>query len=75
VNSKDEGLVSPLSYAAENGHSEIVLQFLALADIDLNSRDERLRFPLWYAAKNKHLEQTSEGANRHVKSSYNTRQV
>jgi len=57
VNSKDEGLRSPLSYATENGHSEIVQQFLALADIDVNSRDDRrLRSPLWYATKNGHSE-------------------
>ena len=56
MNSKDEGLRSPLSYATENGHSEIVQQFLALADVDVNSRDERLRSPLWYAAKNGHSE-------------------
>jgi ankyrin repeat protein len=56
VNSKDEGLQSPLLYATKNGHSEIVQLFLALADIDVKSWDERLQSLLWYAAKNRHLE-------------------
>ena len=55
VNAKDKDGQSPLSYATENGHSEMQL-FLGRGGVDVNSKDKLLRSPLLYAAENGHSE-------------------
>ena len=78
VNSKDEELWSPLLYATENVHSDVVQLFMAWVDIGVDVKDKYGWSPLWYVTKNKHLEilqQTSEVANWLIESSYDTRQV
>jgi hypothetical protein len=65
-------------YAAKNGHPEIAQLFMVWVDVGVDGKDKYGRSLLWYAAKNEHLEivqQTSKGANQHIKSSYNTCQV
>lgn len=56
VNAKDKDGQSPLSYAAKNGHSEVMQLFLGQGDIDVNSKDEGLQSLLLYVTKNGHLE-------------------
>ena len=40
MNSKDEGLQSPLSYVAKNGHSEIVQLFMVRVDVGVDAKDK-----------------------------------
>ena len=87
VNAKDKDGQSSLSYAAKNGHSEvmqlflgqgIVQPFVVQVYIGVDVKDKCGWSLLWYATKNEHLEivqQTSKVAHQHIKSSYNTSQV
>jgi hypothetical protein len=51
---------------------------VAWVDVGVDAKDKYCQSLLWYSTKIKHLEivqQTSKGANQHVKSFYNTHQV
>ena len=52
---KDESGRTPLHYACENGHVEIV-KYMMDNITDKNPRDKRGRTPLWYAAKSCHVD-------------------
>ena len=57
VDSKDDDGRTPLSWAAENGHSEVVKLLLEKEGIDLDSKDiEYGQTPLSWAAENGHSE-------------------
>ena len=52
---KDESGRTPLHYACENGHVEVVKYILDQIE-DKNPRDKWGRPPLWYAAKFCHVD-------------------
>ena len=54
LNSKDNNGRTPLSWAAEKGHEEVVGQLLEKKGIDLNSNDNNGRTPLSWAAEKSH---------------------
>lgn len=55
VDFRDSERFTPLSYAAMNGHKEVV-QLLVAKGADIQSRDEKGKTPLDYATQNGHLD-------------------
>jgi hypothetical protein len=51
---KDSRGRTPLTWAAHNGHEEVVLFFLSRPDVDVRFRDNYGRTPLCWAARNGH---------------------
>jgi ankyrin repeat protein len=56
INEKDwHHLRTPLSFAAEKGHHEMVDELLNIQGVNVNARDKDGRTPLSYAAENGHV--------------------
>lgn len=55
LNSKDEALQTPLSWAASNGQVEMVSYLLNTGKVDVESRCPRWRTPLHHAAERGHV--------------------
>jgi ankyrin repeat protein len=47
INFKDKDGRTPLSWAAQNGYSDVVELLLENEDIDIDSKDKDRRTPLW----------------------------
>jgi ankyrin repeat protein len=50
VDSKDDYGRTPLSYAAQHGHYNVMVQLMATGNVELDSKDNHGRTPLCYAA-------------------------
>ena len=55
ISTRTEIQRTPLSYAAEAGHTEVVNFLLEQKNIEINARDEAGHFPIHYAAKGDHI--------------------
>ena len=55
INAADEDGKTPLMYACENGHLEVVRAFIASGAV-VHAADENYRTPLMYACANGHIE-------------------
>jgi ankyrin repeat protein len=53
---KDSTRRTPLSRAAENGHTEVVQLLLETKEVDVNAEDNYAQTPLSWAAKNGHTQ-------------------
>lgn len=60
VNIRDSSSNTPLHYASQQGHVEVVRMLLARPEVDINCENQRKETPLHFAAKEGHTEVVKE---------------